>query len=344
MNKTFANTVVSSRVRLARNVEGIPFPNRLKDAEAANRIINDVINCIPDPGGCRFYKMNKSDGAEILCLVEKNLVSKELAGMPFAAAMISGDECVSVMFHEEDHIREQCILKGFSLRRAYERLKTVDDEIDLRLDIAKDKDFGYLTSCPTNLGLGLRASVMMFLPALTMTKKMPETAAHIKNCGMTVRGGYGEGSSFDGYMYQISNRFSFRGDPDGILASVEKAAAEIVASEEREREILFRNDPCEVIDLAHRAYGVLTNAVRMSFKEALELVSRLKFGIVSGVTNQNDCAQLDALITAVKPANLIKRAGRALEPEERDIFRAEVVRETLLNAKIKIRTPAVDFR
>ncbi|MDR1939470.1 MAG: ATP--guanido phosphotransferase [Clostridiales bacterium] len=330
INDMIKTTVVSARVRLARNIAGVPFPNKLFDAGLAAKVIDDAINSIGELNGYRFFRTSELSETHKLWLVEKELISKELAVAPFGAALISGDESVSVMFHEEDHIREQSFTREFALKDAYAALKKIDDEICLKTDVARDRDFGYLTSCPTNLGLGLRASVMLFLPALTAEKKMERTARYLKERGMTVRGVYGEGSAFDGYMYQISNQSSFKLDAEEIIDAVSATAIDVIKAENQRRETLAKEGLHELTDGAYRAYGILTNAFKISFREALELISRLKLGISVGIIGDIAySADLDRLITTIKPANLSMRAGKDLTPGERDVYRAEIIKKSI---------------
>ncbi|MDR1905781.1 MAG: hypothetical protein LBQ27_02550 [Clostridiales bacterium] len=343
INKIIRNTAVSSRVRLARNIEGYVFPAKLKNAADAERIISDTINCIGELKGYKFYKMSNMKSAAKEALAERMLISGALITSPYGAALTDGDEKISVMFHEEDHIRQQCILSFLSLKEAYLKLKKIDDEICVKLNIAKDKQFGYLTACPSNLGAGLRASVMLFLPALTAAKKMKSVTEYLMSRGLTVRGVYGEGSGFDGYMCQISNRSSFRKEAEDIIGAVESAALDVIIFEHEERQRAINNDEYGIIDETHRAYGLLTNAVRMSYGEALELLSRLKFGVVSGITNLENPSILDTLITIIKPSSLVNSAGRELDSEERDLYRAHIMRENLKEIRLKIKTPTVRF-
>ena len=206
MSQNTDDVVISSRIRLARNVNDIPFPSRLND-ERASLIARKVYDSLQAGDSYDLYKMSNISEIDGNVLMEKHLISADLLNNnQFGAAIINESETVSIMINEEDHIREQSILKGFNLKEAYEKINAVDDCIAARIRFAFDPRLGYLTSCPTNLGTGLRASVMMFLPGLSITKNLDSCVNAVSRLNMTVRGVYGEGSDADGFLYQVSNQ------------------------------------------------------------------------------------------------------------------------------------------
>jgi len=222
----------------------------------------------------------------------------------YGAALIDEEEKFSIMINEEDHLREQYLLRGFRLNRAYEKISAMDAMLSKSIRFAYDKQLGYLTSCPTNLGTGLRASVMLFLPGLTRLNKMNNLIHHISRLGLTVRGVYGEGSVAEGYMYQISNEVTLGVEEETILSEVENAVLEVVGLEARAREQLVKNDLIGVKDDCRRSFGILTNCEKVSFKEFLQLISNVKLGAALGYVPIGDISKIDDLIVAVRPANI----------------------------------------
>ena len=236
------NTVLSSRVRLARNVAGLPFPHKL-ESEAAFGFMKKVSDLLKNTDRFSLYLMSRLDDLRKKALVERHLISPDLTkNSRCGAVMINADESVAVMLNEEDHIREQSIVKGFDISGAYERVRRVDDRIISGVSLAYDDALGFLTSCPTNVGTGMRASVMMFLPALTRSGKMPSLVKALTAKKMTVRGIYGEGSENSGYLYQISNKISLGYGEEEILRSVNAAAVRLCEFEAEERQALYQGN------------------------------------------------------------------------------------------------------
>ena len=332
------STVISSRIRLARNLAGFPFPNRICDLTQALEIIRLVHGAARGVRAFNLYYMSEILEGVALSLRDDHLISAELiANKDYGAALIDeGDEedpedfCgkVSIMINEEDHLREQLIVKGLNLSRAYQTLSGMDDELSKTLRFAFDGKLGYLTACPTNLGTGLRASVMLFLPGLTRMKKMKSVISEVSRLGHTVRGVYGEGSAAEGYMYQISNEVTLGVDEEYILSEVQKAVLEIVNLESHARRALVSRDKIGVKDACRRALGILTHCERISFAEFIRLISEVKLGAAVGFVKVKDISLLDDLIAAVRPANL-SILSDGLSEKERDVLRAQKCRETL---------------
>ena len=222
---------------------------------------------------------------------------------------------------------------GLMLSEAYKRLDAIDDELAKNLDIAFDENLGYLTACPTNLGTGMRASVMMFLPALTESGKIKGLIDEVAELGLTVRGLYGEGSKAEGCMYQISNEITLGISEYDIIKSVEEAVLSICRLERELEEKLYVKRELITMDRAKKAYGVLTNAVLLSYNEFLSLIAEVKLGAMLGMINISDTQALDDLTVAVRPANLCVQYGRLLNDTDRDLFRAELVGKKLIKLK-----------
>jgi protein arginine kinase len=235
------------------------------------------------------------------------------------------------MINEEDHLREQCIEKGFALREAYNTMSEKDGIMARSIKFAYDEQLGYLTACPTNLGTGLRASVMLFLPALTVNGVMPRVIQTTNRLGLTVRGAYGEGTTAEGYMYQVSNEVTLGVDEEQILTQVEEVVARISEMEQSERIKLTRGAPAMAIkDRCLRSLGLLTHCALMPSEEFEKLCSNLKLGGVLGYIPLQDIFEIDNLMVKMKPSNLNILAGRQLTPAERDAYRADYA-----SAKIK---------
>ena len=335
------STVVSSRIRLARNLADYPFPNRLSGVSQAKEIIRKVSAAASRCREFKLYYMDEISESVALSLRDDHLISAELAAnKKYGAALIDegdsdsfGDgraaDKISVMINEEDHLREQYIAKGLNLETAYLRISEMDDALSRNIRFAYDAKLGYLTACPTNLGTGLRASVMLFLPGLTRMNKMNKLIREISRLGHTVRGVYGEGSAAEGYMYQISNEVTLGVSEDYILSEVKKAVLEIVNMETQARRALLSEDYIGVKDGCRRAFGILTYCETISFGEFLKYMSDVKLGAALGFIPIESFSGLDDLIEALRPANISLLSDERLSAAERDILRAEKCREGL---------------
>ena len=323
----FQTIAVSSRVRLARNLSGLAFPTvrgeRQKDIPArAFAVLNES-----EP--FRRWDVRSLSETELVALKERYLISADLIGnRESGSVLLSMKEDVSVMVNEEDHLREQCFARGFRLREAYERIDRIDTLLGDRLNFAFDPKRGYLTSCPTNLGTGMRASVMLFLPALTASRSIASIVSAVSQERIEVRGVYGEGSEAEGCLYQVSNRVSLGLSESEILDRVESAVERIADAERAARESGYAAARTEWQDRVMRAFGILTYAVRLSTEEFMTLIAEIKLGAALGILNVPDFGALEDLSVKVQPANLTLWAGE-LDAEGRDTARADYVRRTL---------------
>ena len=325
MDKISEGTVVSTRVRLARNLEGYPFPSHLKGEKQAKEIIRLVSSGLSRLDEFRLYYMDNVSDEQAVCLMENHLISPKLIeNKRFSAALINREESVSIMINEEDHLREQCIVQGLDLRLAYDTMSEIDNRISGSMKFAYDEQFGFLTACPTNLGTGLRASVMMFLPALTVNEVMQKVVRSISRLGLTVRGVYGEGSDAVGYMYQISNEVTLGVSEEEILSQVEEVVEKVCELEQTERRELMRGSSAlEVQDECLRAYGILTNCAKISTREFVNLAAKVKLGACLGYINISDVSKIDGMTIKLSPSNITAAAGKPLTPLERDVYRAK---------------------
>ncbi len=329
MKPSYENVVVSTRIRLARNFADYPFPHKLKDTGKAREIVQLLSAALSHTDTFDLFYMKDISQERAEILKEKLLISQDLIKhRPISAAFISRDESISVMVNEEDHIREQYFLNEFNLKKVYERISGIDEIISECIPFAFDRNLGYLTACPTNLGTGLRASVMLFLPALTKRNLIKKLLPDLTRMGLTVRGAFGEGSVAEGDMYQISNEVTLGYSEEFILEEVENAVKKLAEFELRERQRMLEQDGVGFRDKIMRAYGVLTNCLRIEEREFNRLMSDVKLGAATGVLNAS-MRSLDDLIVALRPANVNRLNGAPLLGEEISMYRAEYVGKAL---------------
>lgn len=324
----YDDVVISTRIRLARNADGIPFPRKLNDERAFSVIMKAGEMTAKSLFPFKFYQMGHLAEVDRQAIFERHLISRDLMqNLKTGAVIISDKEDMSIMINEEDHYRIQAISKGFNIKDAYDRAITFDNALAGNIKLAFSDKLGYLTSCPTNVGTGLRASVMVFLPALTMSGKINPLIDSIQQLSLTVRGVYGEGSGADGYMYQISNQISLGQSEKEIIDNVTKVIDVICKSEMKERKNIQEAEGLRLTDRVMRAYGVLSEARLLSSQELLQYASIIKLGSSLGIIKLN--SDVYDLIVDVQPANLTKLKGKSLTPDERDVFRAEIVRRAM---------------
>lgn len=320
--------VLSSRIRLARNFAQYPFPNltdgKMRD-EIASRVDDILKNC-----SLSFERKNMKDLSDVdrQLLVEKHLISPDLAKLD-GAAFISGDESISVMVNEEDHIRIQAMTSGFDIDRAYDLANKIDTLIENEADYAYSEKFGYLTSCPTNVGTGMRASVMMHLPALCMTGEISKIISSVSKFGIAVRGLYGEGSRASGDIFQISNQITLGISEEETITNLKSVAESIIERELEIRTKLSEDNIIKLADRVWRSYGILKNAQVLSSDEFMKLASDVRLGAVMGIIGSVNTETLNELETIVQPAGILKAVGKDMSAEQRDFERAKIVRERL---------------
>jgi len=328
----FKGNIIMTRVRLARNLKGFPF--KVTNPEIARESVKMVNRALVRTDTFNLYYMANLSELKLEAMKERHLISQNLIdNRKCGAVLINGDESISVMVNEEDVIREQCFMKGLSLSEAYKRLDRVDDDLCKNLDVAYDDKWGFLTACPTNLGTGLRASVMLFLPALTVSGRITALIKEVKKLGLTVRGLYGEGSNAEGYMYQISNEVTLGVSEYDIINQVEETVQAICEAERDMMKKIFIKDELKTMDRARKAYGVLTNAVLLGYNEFLSHIAEVKLGAMLGLINISDVESIDDLIIRVRPANVCEQYGKKLSAVDRDLFRAEIVGKKLTKLK-----------
>jgi len=325
--------VISSRIRLARNIEEYCFPGWASEEEnhAVWKQVSTIFQSIEKQFIC--WGMAETPMLDKEILFERHLISQELAGQEDSCGVfVSPDECLSIMVNEEDHIRIQSLQPGLNLQEAWRAAEQMDDELEGHLTYAFSPKLGYLTSCPSNLGTGMRASVMLHLPGLVLMEEMEPVINGISKIGLAVRGMWGEGTEAAGNMFQVSNQITLGRREGDIIAHLEQIVLELVEHENNARTRLLDEKSLVVEDHVARAFGTLSNARLISSGEALDLLSTLRFGLDMGIIDQFSRRELDTLFISIQPAHLQKLENKDLEPEERDVVRAEMLRDYMENA------------
>jgi len=327
-----SNEVISTRVRLARNLKDYPFPCRLSE-QGRKKVIEKVTSAIRDSNSSiasdfNLIKLDDLTEAQGVSLVERHLVSPEfISETEGRALLLSKDESMSIMINEEDHIRLQVITDGLSLEQAYDTADKLDTLLDENLEFAFDDKLGYLTQCPTNLGTGMRASVMLHLPTLEKSRTIGRIAGNLSKLGLTIRGAYGEGSEPSGSLYQLSNQVTLGISEKAAIENLENITKQLVSQEQQARERLAKS--IDIQDSVSRSLGLLKSAMVMTHDEALKLLSNVRFGILSGQIKDVTADVVDSLMEKIEPATLMVNSGKNLSAQERDIERAKILREAL---------------
>ncbi|MBQ4327274.1 MAG: protein arginine kinase [Clostridia bacterium] len=325
-----SDTVISTRVRFARNLAGYNFDSTLGEKEA-REIIEKISDIFTPAMGFERIDLNEKNRLEALSYVEKHFISREFAAKKTPHTLLLSEKFnTAVMVCEEDHVRLQTILPGLSLNEAYEDLCRFDDQLDSNVQIAYDEKLGYLTHCPTNLGTGMRASVMMFLPALTMAKQIGGIASQLSKIGLTIRGMYGEGSESRGSLYQISNQVTLGVSEEETIRKLSEIVAQI-SNRERKLRATLKDDRFDALkDKVLRAEGTLRYAHMLSSAETTELFSLVRLGVAMGIIEDVDCAMLSRILVETAPATLTLTSEKELKTDtERDIARAEKIKAVL---------------
>ncbi len=324
--------VLTSRIRLARNLRRHPFPGWAKRDQraAALDLMRPAVESLPAMKGAFSHELGDLTSVQKQVLVERHLISREHAARgDGSAAVIERRQTFSLMLNEEDHLRMQAIRPGLQLTAAFNALSELDTELESSLEFAFDPTLGYLTTCPTNLGTGLRASAMLHLPGLVLSDQIGQVLQAVNKIGLAVRGLYGEGTESLGNLYQISNQSTLGESEETIIRRLERVISQVSNHEQNAREKLLEDDPEMVSDKIGRAYGVLRYAHIIDSKEALNHLSLLRLGGMLGFFPVETVMLCDSLLMDIQPAHLQLHSGRKLSPEERDSIRAEIVRSRL---------------
>src|SRR5881296_2528550 len=324
--------VISSRVRLARNLRNRAFPGWAKKAErtAILELIKPYVEDLPEMQDSFSELLQDLSALEKQVLVERHLISREHAAKSVGSAIVMNRrQTLSVMINEEDHLRMQSIRSGLQLKQAFRLVDKIDSALEEKLQFAYDPRLGYLTACPTNVGTGMRASAMLHLPGLVLSELINQVIQAVSKIGLAVRGLYGEGTEAMGNLFQISNQTTLGEKEDEIINRLSKVIETIIEKEHDARQILLQKKPNTLCDQIGRAYGVLTYAHAMASKEALNLLSIIKLGADLGAFPEERRFSIDELFIETQPAHLQKSSQQKLNAEERDHLRAQIIRERL---------------
>lgn len=325
-----SDVVVSSRIRLARNIIEYPFETRCSKKEN-EEIVNKIKEVLPSIGyGLKILKLKDMDDITKMSLVEKRLVSPDFVmnKNDIGAIAINEEENICIMINEEDHLRLQVFAPGFEIEELLKLMVEIDTKFGKALNYAYNDKYGYLTACPTNVGTGMRVSVMVHLPALTKTGNIQKVLNIINNFGMNIRGIYGEGSKAAGDMYQISNKQTLGVSEEEIINNMKIIVEKIIEQERLARKYLAKHS-IELEDKVYRSFGIISNCKKISSEEAREILSDVKLGTDLGIIKELDDLKVKKLYLYTKPANLQKYLGEVNDNYERDIKRAEVIKNII---------------
>ena len=325
-----SDVVISSRVRLARNLDKIPFKTRASK-EDMQKVLNKIEEITPSLGyGLKFLKLKDIDDITKLTLIEKHVISPDFAidKEEIGAILINEEENICIMINEEDHLRLQIFSSGMDLENLKNLIVEIDEKIDSLLDYAFSEQYGYLTACPTNVGTGMRASVMVHLPALTLTGNIAKVLNVVNGFGMNIRGIYGEGTQSQGDIYQISNNQSLGITENEIIKNLKTITEKVIKQERLARKYLAKNQ-IELEDRVYRAYGTLAFSRKTSSEECRNLMSIIKLGTDLGIIKELNDSKVSKINLYTQVGNLQKYLGKNLDAYERDIKRSEVIKQII---------------
>jgi len=324
--------VMSSRVRFARNLKSLAF-SHWADEKQKEEILGKTKQTLLKNSYLKnslFLLMDELNDLDKQFLVERHLISRELVASGSCKAVdISEKEIFSIMINEEDHLRLQVIQSGLELKESLRLLDTLDSELQKDFEYARNPRWGYLTACPTNVGTGMRASVMIHLPALVMTKRIGKVLESVARINLAVRGLYGEGTEASGNFFQISNQITLGHSEQELVDNIDRVIKQVVEYERRARELLLKNSRYQLEDKIWRAYGILANARIISSLEAINLLSVIRLGANLSIVKKVDIRSINELFITTQPAHLQKIEGKDLNPQQRDLKRADLLRDKL---------------
>jgi protein arginine kinase len=334
--------VMSSRVRLARNIKDSAFPGWAKKPERVRilDVIRPAVQSLPEMKDAFSESMDNLTTLDKQILVERHLISREHAAKSGGSGLVlNREETLCVMINEEDHMRMQALRPGLQLRQAWTAIDTVDSALEKKLDYAFNGELGYLTACPTNIGTGIRVSAMLHLPGLVLAEQINPIIQSVNKLGLAVRGLYGEGTEALGNVFQVSNQMTLGESESAIVERLEKVLAQIIEHEENARGTLLEKKAKMVYNHIGRAYGILANAHSISSKETMNLLSLMRLGVDVGLFPSVERSLVDELFILTQPAHLQKQHSEKLSAEERDLLRADMVRERLKQVSRPISKP-----
>src|SRR5881394_1834042 len=324
--------VLSSRVRLARNLKGLAFPGWAKKAERVRSLeqIRPAVESLSQMSEAFSESMDNLTVLDKNILVERHLISREHAAKNAGSGLVlNREESLCVMINEEDHLRMQALRPGLQLKQAWHAIDQIDSKLEKKLSYAFSGDLGYLTACPTNLVTGIRVSAMLHLPGLVLAEQINQIIQAVNKLGLAVRGLYGEGTEALGNVFQVSNQMTLGEAESDIVERLDKVLSQIIEHEENARGTLLEKKPKTVYNHIGRAYGILANAHSISSKETMNLLSLMRLGVDLALFSDVERSLVDELFILTQPAHLQKQHSEKLSAEERDLLRADMVRERL---------------
>jgi protein arginine kinase len=329
---SYPEIVLSTRIRLARNVQGHAFGARarINDRAAVLRRVRGAMEGIPSMAGANLLELGSVSPRTGKLLLERRMISRELLSEG-GSVVLSPDSPVSIMVNEEDHLRIQMVTSGLELRSAWDRADLLDEALGQQIPYAYHPEFGFLTSCPTNVGTGLRASVLLHLPGLVLTKEMGKVLQGLSQMGLTFRGLHGEGSEVVGNFFQLSNQITLGKSEEELVDHLDGVIRQVIQYELQARSVLMRDAGPITEDKVWRAYGLLRHARSLSFEELMNLLSGVRLGVSLKLLPGLRVYALNRIMTFAQPAHLEEAAGRDLSPAECEAHRATYVRETLMH-------------
>jgi len=330
------NSVISSRARLARNIAGIPYAHRASESQL-NEVLTTVLDTSSSAGfdPSDFFRNAELKDYQKDVLIERHLISPVFAQKDGnRGVLVKEGEHHSIMINEEDHLRLQSLRSGLDLLGAWEDVDTIDEELSKETDFSFSMEYGYLTACPTNFGTGLRASILIHLPALVLTKEIQRVIRSVNQLGLAVRGYHGEGSDVVGNFFQISNQTSLGKNEREIVNSLTSVVNQIIDYEKRASEMLLKEAKSQIEDKIWRSLGILKTSRVLSTHEFMNLNSAVRFGHYLQILKKPDVKTLNELMVLVQPGHIQAQLGKEAEPAERDVVRADIVRQRFVDVKI----------
>ena len=326
------DVVISTRIRIARNLQGYRFPQEI-NLEESERLTQEILNGaknIPNNQNYKFIRIGNLSPVDRMVYVEEHLISPNLIqNTDKGSFLLREDENIAIMINEEDHIRTQAILPGLDLEKGWQLCNEIDDYLEDSLDYAFHEDFGYLTACPTNVGTGLRASAMVHLPSLTMTGHINNLVHGLNKIGLTARGIYGEGTNAMGNLYQISNQTTLGEKEEKIIEKLKNVIYQIMERERNIRNNLFLKRKIYMEDMTMRSLGILRYSRKISTVEAMKHLSNVRLGVEMGIIKDIEFKDISKLMIDIQPANIQKSINSDSSEEERDIERAVLIRKNI---------------
>lgn len=329
-----SDIVISSRIRLARNLKDVKFPGLMKSDEA-NRVIESVSAAVsasnePALRALSYTDLSEKSDLEKMVLVEQHMISAEFAASSVPRGVFTDPEkMISIMVNEEDHLRMQSIVSGYDLQKAYDIINIVDNEIEKTVDYAFSEKYGYLTKCPTNAGTGMRASVMLQLPGLSISNNINNMLAAVNKLGVTVRGMYGEGSKAKAYIYQVSNQFTLGVGEEETIQKLKNVVDMLIEKERQICRTLYENNENAYKDKVSRSYGILRSAYVMTSDEFMELLPYVRMGVNMNIIDGVSIEDINRMLVEMQPAHIARTITEKTNAKERDEKRAEILRNTL---------------